>query len=176
MKLKLTPYPEKKKTKNKWVLEIDFMHGDADGNTTEKYSFEECSHFEKVYNFFAKCIAFKDKYHNLMIDLWDREEDKEATILSMREDGERYKTYGYSAKELKEHLDANERCINDLIEFLGDNKTISGMLEGICDEIDYDVDIPGDITSDHQFRASISRIKDMCYYDEDGKRHKISVE
>ena len=36
MKIKLTPIPLKKQLKNKYIVEVEFMHGDADHKTFEK--------------------------------------------------------------------------------------------------------------------------------------------
>ncbi len=170
MNIKLTPYPVAKAPKNKWVLEVQFMSGDADAYETEKYTFKTQEEFEKVYQFFDKCIEFKDKYHNLMIDLWDREGSKNSHIPKCEEAEAKYKSYGYTGQELQDQVDATKQCKLAIEEFFGQYDSIDGMLKELK------IDIPRDVTSDGQFKASIDSIEDMYYYDENGVKFKIKVD
>ena len=48
MNITLEPYPAAKAPKNRWTLCIEFMYGDADGDTIEEYTFKKQEEFEKV--------------------------------------------------------------------------------------------------------------------------------
>jgi hypothetical protein len=37
------------------------------------------------------------------------------------------------------------------------------------------LDLPGDVTADHQWPASVDSIEDMYYYDQDGVKFKITI-
>ncbi len=165
MKLKYTPYPSEETKRLEWHLVIKYMHGDADSHTSETYVFDTEEAFVKVLEFFNKWRAFKSMY----INLWYHGESKGQVAARLR----RYlpKEPVALAKELK-HIEGIETVINDL---LGEHDSMPDQKSALEDEVNLRIYIPGDATTDHQYRATIDIIEDMIYYNSLRTKMKIEI-
>ena len=177
MNITLKPYPITKAPKNKWFLEVSFMSGDADAYNTEKYEFKKKEDFEKVYAFFHKFLCFKRANHNLAIDVWVRGKSKESLLKGFDSDevaAAKYKRYGYNQKDIDIRIEASKACKQSLLGLLGEHESAGQMLEALQEEVDMEICTPHDVTCEG-YSASIDKIADMYYYDENGTRFKIEI-
>lgn len=135
--------------KNKWIISVEWMHGDADAYTTEKYEFDNGEDFKKVAEFFQKLFDFRKKHHNLMCYICQNRAKE-----------------GWWER-------GNEDVLKD---FFGECENLYEMFEKLSEEVGADIDAIGDSTADHQYIASPQKFKRLTHFDKDGIKFDITIE
>ena len=143
------PAKANRNPKNRWTFKIVWMSGDADDYKTVKYTFKSEKAFEAAYLLVSKILDFARRHHNVFCDITQRNSIK--SVLTAYSSRSKY----------------DKQVTVDIKKLFGTYEALSDLLASV------DIEDESDVTSDGQFSACPTSIKDLTYFDALGKEFKL---